>query len=735
MAGWFDEQIRQRKEMDQEVFEDSFVEVAAAVLGERGASRFRDDRMRTKVALDDILKYYHFKPAEVPEGVSSLEEALEFSLRPHGIMRRQVRLTPGWYRDSFGPLLGFRQADGLPVALLPAGLKGYCYRDPETGERVRVSRKNQGAFEAEAYCFYRPLPLKKIGIRELLIHIKNSLSMADLVLLLGATLAVTLAGMILPKLTQILTGPVLSSGSSGVLVSMAVFMISAAVSVQMISSVRALLLNRLHTKADLSVEAAMMMRLLSLPAKFFRQYSAGELSSRAEAVNALSQLLLENVLSTGLSALASLMYVFQIVQFAPALTGPALAVVGATVAVTVAAALLQLRISRKHMLHHAKEQGMAFSMINGVQKIKLAGAEKRAFARWAGVYGEGARLEYDPPTFLKIHTVLVTAIGLVGNILLYYLATVSHVAPESYLGFNSAFGMVTGAFTALAAVALSIANIPPILEMAQPILEAEPEVSDGKEVLTRLSGSIELNHVTFRYDENGPAIINDLSLKIRSGEYLAIVGSTGCGKSTLMRLLLGFETPEKGAVYYDGKDLAKVDLRSLRRRIGAVTQDGSLFQGDIYSNIVISAPQLTQEDAWEAAEIAGMAEDIRRMPMGMNTVISEGQGGISGGQRQRLMIARAVAPKPKILMFDEATSALDNKTQKQVSQALDRLKCTRIVIAHRLSTIRHCDRILVLDKGKIVEQGTYEELVARNGFFAELVERQRLDVASGPAGN
>ena len=229
-----------------------------------------------------------------------------------------------------------------------------------------------------------------------------------------------------------------------------------------------------------------------------------------------------------------------------------------------------------------------------------------------------------------------------------------------------------------------------------------------------------------------PLVIDNLSLKIRPGQYVAIVGKTGCGKSTLMRLLLGFEHPKKGAIYYDGKDLEKIELRSLRRRIGVVMQNGKLFQGDIYSNIVISAPWLSLQDAWEAAELAGIADDIKSMPMGMDTMISEGAGGISGGQRQRLMIARAIAPKPKILMFDEATSALDNITQKKISESLDSLKCTRIVIAHRLSTIKQCDRIIVLDKGKIIEDGRYEELIEKNGFFAELVARQRLDSADMP---
>ena len=205
------------------------------------------------------------------------------------------------------------------------------------------------------------------------------------------------------------------------------------------------------------------------------------------------------------------------------------------------------------------------------------------------------------------------------------------------------------------------------------------------------------------------------------------MGRTGCGKSTLVRLLLGFEAPEKGAVLYDQHDLSRIDPRSLRKHIGVVIQNGQLFQGDIFSNIAISAPQLTLEEAWEVAEAAGIAQDIRDMPMGMQTLISEGQGGISGGQKQRLMIARAIAPKPKILIFDEATSALDNKTQKQVSDALDQLNCTRIVIAYRLSTIRNCDRILVMDKGAIIEEGAYDELIEQNGYFAELVARQRLD--------
>jgi ABC-type bacteriocin/lantibiotic exporter with double-glycine peptidase domain len=260
-----------------------------------------------------------------------------------------------------------------------------------------------------------------------------------------------------------------------------------------------------------------------------------------------------------------------------------------------------------------------------------------------------------------------------------------------------------------------------------PILDQEPEVTGGRQIVTRLGGNIELNHVSFRYSDTMPDVLDDMSIRIKSGEYVAIVGETGCGKSTLVRILLGFEKPRVGAVFYDGKDINSLDLRSLRRHIGVVMQNGKLLMGSIFENITISAPWLGMDEAWEAAEAAGIAQDIREMPMGMQTMISEGQGGISGGQKQRLLIARAIAPKPNVLIFDEATSALDNLTQKKVTEALDSYKCTRLVIAHRLSTIQACDRILVLRNGKIAEDGTYDELIAENGFFAELVERQRLD--------
>ena len=725
--GIFDEQIRQRKVADQQMFEDSILHMASAVVGRKAAGSIVDKHVVTKEAVDDILGFYHISPVDIPADVTDPEEQLEYALRPHGIMHRMVMLTEGWHKDAFGPMIAYRASDGAPQPLFPKPYRGYWFRG-EDGRKVTVNSRNEGMFASEARCFYRPLPLGRIGVPDLLRYMKQCLSAADVGLLVVISLIVTLIGMLLPPIAKVLTGYVADTGSYAVLWSTAAFLLCALLSQQLVAASREVAVTRIFTKASVAVSSAFMMRILSLPATFFRNFSAGELASRTSAAKTLVNLIVSNLLSLGTTALFSLLYVVQIGQFTPVLMWPAVGVIAATVAVSVAASLVQMRVTRQQMEYAAKENGKSFSLIYGVQKIKLAGAEKRAFAQWARAYTKSAELQYNPPLFLKLSRALNVAVSLAGAILLYYLAASSGVSPSDYVAFFAAYGMVTGAFLSLAGVVQASAQIKPILDMMRPILEAEPEVAEDKEILTDLSGRIELSGVRFRYDESMPYVVDGMDLKIRSGEYVAIVGKSGCGKSTLVRLLLGLETPDKGAIYYDGKDMTGLDLRSLRRRIGAVTQDGSLFQEDIFSNITISAPHLSMEDAWEAAEIAHIADDIRAMPMGMQTVISEGSGGISGGQKQRLMIARAVAPKPSVLIFDEATSALDNRTQKQVSEALDSLKCTRIVIAHRLSTIRNCDRILYLEGGRIVEDGTYDELIEKGGLFAELVERQRLDV-------
>lgn len=628
-------------------------------------------------------------------------------------------------RDLSAAVTGKRPGTSADdVALVPQR-GGYCFVDPATGSKVRVNERSAARLSDEAYCFYRLLPLKELAVRDILVYMFRCLDAADYVLVALATLAATLLGMLLPAVNQVLFGPVVESGRAGLLLPIVALLLGATVSQALVGGAKSLVLSRIDTKLSVAVEAAAMMHVLSLPAPFFKQYASGDLASRLTSIRAIAAMIENIVLNTALTSVFSLAYIGQVFAIAPSLALPALLVILVNVAVGVATTLLQIRVSRKELEYSAELSGWQYSLIGGIQKIKLAGAERRAFATWAAIYQKLVRITYNGPLAVRLAATMQTAVSLVGTALIYLVAVDAGVTVSQYMAFSAAFGMVSGSFSALTGAAGSIAMIKPHLDMAAPILRTLPEVSERRQVLPRITGAFELDNVTFSYGGGQAPIIDGLSLKVRPGQYVAVVGRTGCGKSTLMRLLLGFEAPQKGAVYYDGHDLASLDAASLRRNIGVVLQNGKLFQGDIFSNIVVSAPWLTLDDAWEAAEMAGIADDIRAMPMGMHTMISEGSGGVSGGQRQRLMIARAIAPKPKILMFDEATSALDNVTQRIVSDSLDRLKCTRVVIAHRLSTIRTCNRILVLDGGRIAEDGTYEELMERGGIFRELVERQR----------
>ncbi len=722
--GLFDDQINLRKQRDLEAFEDSCLRIAGSVMGKKLTAALHDEREQATDAVGEILRFYHVKPREVPEQLTDMEEVLEYLLRPSGFMTREVRLEKNWRRDAAGAMLTTFAENERPVALIPAGNTGYKYVDPSTGLERRVTKRTEGLFSAYAIAFYKPFPARKLTLKDLRRYIFQNLDKRALsAYLLFALIATAVCG-IIPFLSRNLFTDVTGTGSMQALAAVAVFLVCASVSGILFKTVQSLFLLRISRKLGQTIEAATMMRILTLPGDFFKNYASGDLASRVMNMQTFVKQLVEVGFATLVTALFSLLYIVQIFAFAPALVLPALTATLVSFAVIFAAVVIRSGIYCRQMELSAQESGLAYALIAGVEKIRLSGAEKRAFARWGKSYATQAKDLYDPVLFVKVSTVIITAVSLAGTLLIYYSAIRTGVSVGQYYAFHTAYAMVVAAVTALAEIAEPAAKICPILSLIRPILETEPEVAEDKPVIGQLSGNIELSNVTFRYREDMPPVLDDISLQIRAGQYVAITGRTGCGKSTLMRVLLGFEKAQRGAVYYDGRDLNRVDLKSLRQRIGTVMQNGALFTGDLYSNIVISDPSLTLEDAWEAAAMAGLAEDIEAMPMGMFTLVPEGGGGLSGGQKQRLMIARAIAPKPKILMFDEATSALDNLTQKQVSDALDSLHCTRIVIAHRLSTIKNCDRILVLDGGKIVEDGTYEALMAQNGVFAELVKRQ-----------
>ncbi len=721
--GWFDEQIKQRNKLDDEAFEEAFAQMAGAVTRQQIFPAGADGSAAAKHAVKSVCDYFGVRIPSNPEGTADVYEILSRTLEPVGVMHRQVTLDSGWHRDAAGVMLARRRDDGSPVAIIPMW-NGVCYTN-EKGRMAKVTAFTEKLFEDTATVYYRPLPQRSASSLDLLKFISKSVTKEDMGCIALAAAAVSLIGLFVPFGVRQMFSSVIDSGEVRLLIATAIFLMCSAAGGVMMRSVQTLLSAGISDKAERDVNAAVMMRVLSLPPSFFKQFSTGELTERMGYAATLCRALTGTVLSGTLLSTLSLVYVFQIGEYTPGLVLPAVAVTLLITGVNIAAGLINTTVLSIHMEHCAHESGVALAMIQGVQKIRLAGAQKRAFARWADAFADAARYEYGTPTFLTVSKVICTGISMAGTAVIYYKSVTDGISVSDYFGFTSSFGLLSGAFSGLAAVSFSMAQIRASLKMLAPILETAPETNPRKRRVEQLKGNIELSNISFGYGDS-PLVIKDLSLKIRAGEYVAIVGSTGCGKSTLIRLMLGFEEPKRGAVYFDGRDITKLDLHSLRQHIGVVLQHGRLFQGDIYSNIAICAPGLSADDAWKAAELAGIAEDIRSMPMGMHTFLSEGGAGISGGQRQRLMIARALAGKPSVLILDEATSALDNLTQRHVADTLAALDCTRIVIAHRLSSIKQCDRIIYLENGTIAEDGTFEELMEKHGAFAALVERQTM---------
>jgi NHLM bacteriocin system ABC transporter ATP-binding protein len=724
--GWFQELIHARLLNDEELLKEAFVDLSSSVMGEKAAyAILRGDKKQARNAIGAILSFLGSEIVEPPEDVEDFTDQLEYMLRPTGILKRVVRLPKGWYKDCIGSLLG--EKDGKVIALIPHGFSGYHFADPDTGNLVKVSRANAEHIGKEAFCFYKPLPQRAITVIDIVKYMFQSLSKAEGFFYTLSLLITTLLGLVTPVVYNLVFSAVIPSGELNLLLSTLTFLVGVGIASFLVTICQNLLLARRSTIVKINVQAAFMNRLLALPVPFFKQYSAGEMAERMNVIGVFCDLITNSLLPIGMTAVFSLVYAVQISWYAPSLLLPALGTIALSLIFSILMISEQAKLTERKLKNNASTNGLVFELFNGIQKIKLVGAETRAFSQWAKKYSKTAAIDFNPPLVIKSSSAVTGLIGLLGLAVIYWAAGSARVNVANFMSFNMAYGMLSGSILSFSMAASSLATIKPILNLIAPILETVPEIAKDKQIVTQLSGSIELNNVSFRYSEKTPMIIDNLSLKIRRGQYVAIVGKTGCGKSTLIRLLLGFETPLLGSVYYDSKDLKKLDVKSVRRKIGVVMQNGKLLQGSIFENITISAPQLTVDDAWAAAELAGLADDIRAMPMGMFTMVAEGGGGFSGGQKQRLMIARAVAAKPKILFLDEATSALDNITQRQVAGALDKFKSTRLVIAHRLSTIRQCDRIIVLDKGRIVEDGTYDELTKKGGVFADLVARQQID--------
>lgn len=720
---WFEDQIKNRLQNDEDDFSGAFCELSSIVMGDIAAKAGLVTKMqKTHNAVQEILKFFAKDIVPVPESITDTTEYIDFCIKPSGIMKRKVELTSNWWRDAYGPMLGILNNGDL-IALLPSS-KGYSYFDYESGRKVVINKTNSKNIQSFGYCFYKPFPNHELSILDLIKYMIGNVTKSDIFIYLMVLAFTTLLGLIQPKISLILYSHIIPDGNTSVLFALGILMVSIAMSTQILSLSQSLIMNRLTFRLTNTVEPASMMRMLNLPADFFKDYAAGELSQKFSLIPSICSSIFSVITGTLLTSLFSLAYFSQISNITPALLVPSLIIIGVTLVMNIITTLTSMKIQKRSLDAAAELSGMTYSVLCGISKVKLTGSEKRIFARWAKKYKTSANYTYNPPFILKYSNIINQIISTTGLAVIYSIAVFSKMTVGEYMAYNVAYGMVFGSIMSLTSITTIFSGLKPMFDIVEPILKTIPEISGGKTVVTSISGSIEINNLTFRYGEGGKNVLDGINIKIRPGQYIAIVGKTGCGKSTLVRLLLGFEKPNKGAIYYDGKDINKLDLPSLRRKIGTVMQNSKLFTGDIFSNIVITSPSLTLNDAWEAAQIAGFKKDIEDMPMGMHTIITEGSGGISGGQKQRLMIARAVAPKPKIIIFDESTSALDNITQKHVADSLAKLKCTRIVIAHRLSTIKDCDRIYVLNEGNIIEEGTFDELYEKNGYFYELVNRQ-----------
>ena len=681
----------------------------------------QDDTSALRQVLDALgVTDYELEESEL----LTPEEQLTGILRPRGIMMRKIKLTGAWWRESVGPLLGHSH-DGHLVALLPTSWNmGYTYRNAD-GDTVRISRRAmKEVISDEAITFTIPLPLHKLRIRDLLQFSLRVVPRPNYVFVLLAALAVVLLGMFTPMANKLIFDSVIPTGDAADLLPILGLLLGATLGTMLLTLTRDFYIDRVQDIMELHMQNAVMARTFLLSPKFFSQNASGELSARLNNVTTLCKLINENIVGALLSAVLSIIYLVQLWHYGQQLLLPALLILMLWAVVMVLLYRRTASIRCQYTQKSSRLSGMEYNMIAGIQKLKLTGSEKRAFTRWLNHYTDTSQLLYNPGLPSHVYPSLLQLLSIGGMALLYYFTLKNDVATSDFIAFSSAFGMMTAAMSQLSDIVNEVAMVRPLLESTQPILEAVPEMEAKAPQIEDIFGSIEVSGLTFRYDKESAPVFEDLSLTIAPGEYVGIVGKSGCGKSTLLRLLLGFETPQAGSIYYDTHDLSLVDKTSLRRKIGTCLQSGSLFAGDLLHNITITAPWATEDDVWEALRLASIDEDVRRMPMQLHTMVSEGGGGFSGGQKQRLLIARALIAKPSILFFDEATSALDNISQKQVADNLEQLACTRLVIAHRLSTIRHCDRIIVLDQGHIAEEGTFEELMEKKGLFYEISQRQ-----------
>jgi NHLM bacteriocin system ABC transporter peptidase/ATP-binding protein/NHLM bacteriocin system ABC transporter ATP-binding protein len=678
------------------------------------------------------------------------EHELGTLARASGFHTRPVTLREGWWRRGGEPLLGvLSHAEGrrVPVALLPAvrrrpwSAPGYEVRMPD-GRSCPVDRRVAGSIERRAWLFYRPLPDRRLGMGELFAFCRELRGLPrELALVLTTAFGGALLGLSIPIASGILVDQVIPEadvqgiGGPGLsrLAVMCGFLAILALATSAFQAIQSLMVLRIEGRISGTLIPAVWERLLRLPSRFFAGFSSGDLALRAMGLSEVFKRASGAVVTSIVTGVFSLFNLALLYAYSWRLALITTMLLGLLLLVTTVLLAGRLRFESSIGRIDGSLSGLLLELFGGMITLRSSGAEGRALARWAARYGERLRLLIRSRRLSNAVYQWLAVFPILTAIVVY--TGVVHVDPGlmnagRFLAFNMAFANLVAAVLAGCYTSIAVLDMLPLCQRIRPILEESPEVPAAVIEPVRLAGALALNRVSFRYagQDPGERTLDDVSLQVRPGEFVAIVGPSGSGKSTIMRLLLGFEGPDSGTVTYDGRELAMLDLREVRRQIGVVLQHAQLMPSDIYSNIVGFAPSLGVEDAWHAARLAGLEDDIRAMPMGMHTLVGEAGGNLSSGQRQRLLIARAIVHRPRILLLDEATSALDNVTQSIVSDSLtNQLRdVTRLVIAHRLDAIIKADRIYVLKEGRIVQSGRYDQLLAEAGPFRELARRQML---------
>ncbi|TAF65355.1 MAG: NHLP bacteriocin export ABC transporter permease/ATPase subunit [Cytophagales bacterium] len=647
--------------------------------------------------------------------------------RASQIRYREIFLRKNWWKQDNGALLGFLKANNHPVALMPTG-GGYDAYDPETKDTFNIRNKEEAEMiDALAYTFYKPFPNKVLTLWDIVrFGVFKDYKEVFLLILMG--LMATSVGLSVPIFTAVLFDYVVPNADRFQILHIGVALFAAMVGFILFEITENFALLRLETRMESRLQSAVWDRLLDLPPTFFRQFTTGDLAERAMGINEIRKMLSGVVVTSLLGSLFSLLNFGLLFFFSASLAWLAFSIALFQLLVVYWLGRWQIGQEKKVLEYEGKTQGIVLQLLTGIAKFRVTGTEIRAFTHWLNHYNKQKKYAYRAEHIQNIQSTFNGAMPIVANALIFMVLMQNlennGISTGAFLAFESAFGSFLAAMLGMSTSLMTIFQVMPIYERTKPILETLPETNESKTNPGKLRGDIEINQLDFKYEKDGPFILQDINISLTAGDYVAFVGPSGSGKSTLVRLLLGFEQFDAGNIYYDEHELGKLDLRLVRRQIGVVLQEGELMPGDILSNIIGNSAHLTVEDAWEAAKLAALEEDIKQMPMGMHTIINEGATTLSGGQKQRLLIAKTIVNKPSIIIFDEATSALDNRTQSIVTDSLNKLQATRIVIAHRLSTIKDVDKIFVFDKGRIVQAGSFEELMAVEGLFKELASRQ-----------